>query len=112
MNQPPSVTPKPAVPQQAAPATSKLAVAPLADLLQSLHSTETGLSASDAAAILQTVGSNRVETVKSKGLLAAFIGRFSNPLVLICPKLRHYHRHRVDVSDPRCGAGASGPERR
>ena len=42
-----------------------------------------GLSASDAAAILKTVGPNRIDTVKPKRLLADFIGRFSNPLVLI-----------------------------
>ena len=68
---------------QAAPGTSDLAVRPLPELLQSLHSTEAGLSASDAAAILETVGPNQIETVKPKSLLAAFIGRFSNPLVLI-----------------------------
>ena len=95
MNQPLSVTPNAAAPQPAgerstkgaakyaAPETSDLAVIPLAELLQLLHSTDTGLSASDAAAILKTVGPNRIESVKPKRLLAAFIGRFSNPLVLI-----------------------------
>jgi len=95
MTQPLSVTPNAAAPQQTgdrstkgaavhvAPGTSELAAVPLADLLQSLHSTETGLSASNAAAILATVGPNRIDTVKPKTLLASFIGRFSNPLVLI-----------------------------
>ena len=42
-----------------------------------------GLSASDAAAILETVGPNQIGAAKHKSLLADFIGRFSNPLVLI-----------------------------
>ena len=95
MSQPPSVTPNAAVPQpagerstkgapeQAAPEISDLAAVPLADLLQWLHSTDAGLSASDAAAILETVGPNRIETAQPKSLLAAFIERFRNPLVLI-----------------------------
>jgi Mg2+-importing ATPase len=95
MNQPLSVTPDAAAPQlagesstkdaakYAAPETSNLAVTPLAELLQLLHSTDTGLSGSNAAAILKTVGPNRIESTKPKRLLAAFIGRFSNPLVLI-----------------------------
>ena len=60
-----------------------MAVVPLPDLLQRLHSTDAGLTASDAAAILEAVGPNRIDTAHRKGLLADFIQRFSNPLVLI-----------------------------
>ena len=95
MSQPPSLTPDAAVPQptgrrspkgapeQAAPGISDLAAVPLPDLLQRLHSTEAGLSTSEAAAILETVGPNRIETARHKTLLADFIGRFRNPLVFI-----------------------------
>ena len=95
MTQPLSVSPKAATLQptgdrsakgacaKLAPGKSDLAVVPLPELLQSLRSTEAGLSASDAAAILATVGPNRIDTVKPKRLLAAFVGRFGNPLVLI-----------------------------
>ena len=64
-------------------ATGQLATLPLPDLLQSLHSTATGLRASDAAAALKAVGPNRIESVRRKTLLLALIERFSNPLVLI-----------------------------
>ena len=70
-------------PAQAAPEISELAILPLPDLLQRLHSADNGLSASDAASILKTVGPNQVESSKQKTLLSAFIERFSNPLVLI-----------------------------
>ncbi len=95
MSQPPSSTPNATVPQpagegstegapkQTAPEISDLATVPLPDLFQRLHSTDAGLNASDAASILKTVGPNRVDTAHHKGLLAAFIERFSNPLVLI-----------------------------
>ena len=95
MNQPLSVTPNAAAPQpsgarstkgaaqHAAPGTPDLAVLPLSDLLQFLHSTGAGLSAPDAAAILKAVGPNRIESAKPKGLLTALMERFSNPLVLI-----------------------------
>ena len=63
--------------------STDLAVLPLAEFLQFLHSTDTGLSTSDAGAILNAVGPNRIETTKRRRLLAAFIERFSNPLVLI-----------------------------
>ncbi len=69
--------------RQAAQETSDLAVLPLPDLLQRLHSTEAGLSASGAASILKTVGPNQTESAKPKSLLSAFIEKFSNPLVLI-----------------------------
>ncbi len=95
MSQPPSLTPDTAVPQSTGERSSKgapeptaaeisdLAVVPLPDLLQRLHSTDTGLSASAAASILKTVGPNQVKSAKPKSLLAAFFERFSNPLVLI-----------------------------
>ncbi|MGD1037734.1 MAG: magnesium-translocating P-type ATPase [Roseiarcus sp.] len=70
-------------PEQAAPGISDLAAVPFPDLLQRLHSTEAGLSASAAAAILEAVGPNRIETAPRKSVLADFIGRFRNPLVLI-----------------------------
>src|SRR5271166_3059061 len=69
--------------KQAAPGTLDLAVLPFADVLQLLHSTDTGLSASDAASILKTVGPNQTESAKPKSLLAAFLEKFRNPLVLI-----------------------------
>ncbi|MGO9173534.1 MAG: magnesium-translocating P-type ATPase [Rhodomicrobium sp.] len=68
---------------QAAQETSDLAVLPLPDILQRLHSTEAGLSSSGAASILKSVGPNEIGSAKPKSLLAAFIERFSNPLVLI-----------------------------
>ncbi len=95
MKQPPSLTPDAAVRQpagersakgsteQAGLGTSDLSALPFAELLQLLHSTETGLRTSDAASILKIVGPNQVESAKPKGLLSAFIERFSNPLVLI-----------------------------
>jgi Mg2+-importing ATPase len=69
--------------EQAAAELSDLAVQPLPDLLKLLHSSEDGLSASDAGAILKTVGPNRIDSAKPKRLLVDFIGRFRNPLVLI-----------------------------
>jgi P-type Mg2+ transporter len=90
MDQPLSVTAQSAgerstkgVAEPVAPRTSDLAVLPLSDLLQYLHSTDSGLSAPDAAAILKAVGSNQIESAKTKSLLTAFIERFGNPLVLI-----------------------------
>jgi hypothetical protein len=59
---------------------SGLAVVPLRDLLQHLHSTDTGLSASDAASILKTAGPNEVESAKPKSLLSAIVERFSNQI--------------------------------
>jgi Mg2+-importing ATPase len=69
--------------EQAAAEVSDLAIVPLPDLLQRLHSTEVGLRASDAAAILEAVGPNLIAAAPHKGLLFAFIGRLGNPLVLI-----------------------------
>ncbi len=62
---------------------SDLAAVPLPDLLQRVHSTNTGLTASSAAAALEAVGPNRIDTARHKGLLLAFIERLGNPLVLI-----------------------------
>jgi Mg2+-importing ATPase len=59
------------------------ASAPLPDLLKQCNSTETGLSTAAAAEILDRVGPNQIDTAKRKSLLLAFIGRFSNPLVVI-----------------------------
>ncbi len=63
--------------------TTDFAVLSLPELLHLLHSSDQGLSTSDADAILQTVGPNRIDTAKPKRLLAEFIGRFRNPLVAI-----------------------------
>lgn len=62
---------------------SELAVLPLPDLMKSLHSTAAGLTSSDATALLEAVGPNRIDTAGRKSLLAAFLERFANPLVLI-----------------------------
>ncbi len=95
MSQPPSLTPDSAVPQaagerssksmpeQTAPDIADLAAVPLPDLLQRLHSTAAGLSAADAAAVLEATGPNLIATAKPKRLLFAFIQRLGNPLVLI-----------------------------
>jgi Mg2+-importing ATPase len=95
MNQTLSVTPNTATPRpagenatrgaakQTGAGTSDFAVLPVPELLQRLHSGDSGLSASDAAAILKAVGPNRIESVKQKSLLADIIGRFANPLVVI-----------------------------
>ncbi|MGA7324245.1 MAG: magnesium-translocating P-type ATPase [Rhodomicrobium sp.] len=64
-------------------ATADLAGIPLAEVMEFLHSSEDGLSAQDAAAILKSAGPNRIDTAKRKSLLIAFAERFSNPLVLI-----------------------------
>jgi P-type Mg2+ transporter len=55
----------------------------VSDLMQSLHSSVTGLRTSDAAAILKTSGPNEIDGATRKSLLRAFFGRFANPLVLI-----------------------------
>ena len=95
MSQPLSIGPSPQAPQpkaerprgegaeHAAQELSGLAALPLPELLQRLHSTEAGLSASDADAVLTEVGRNQIASVKPKGLLIAIVQRFSDPLVLI-----------------------------
>jgi magnesium-transporting ATPase (P-type) len=62
---------------------SDAATLPLSDLLRNLHSSETGLSTSDATDILKRFGANRIDTAKRKAFLLGFIERFTNPLVLI-----------------------------
>ena len=79
MDQPAGITIAP----HGAPTASDQATGPLSDLLASLHSAATGLSGADAAAILRTVGPNRIDQAAPRRLLAAFVGRFSNPLILI-----------------------------
>ncbi|HVP34244.1 MAG TPA: magnesium-translocating P-type ATPase [Steroidobacteraceae bacterium] len=69
--------------KQAGAGTWDFAVVALPELLQQLHSRDTGLSAADAAAILKTAGPNQIDSVKQKSLLADIIGRFANPLVVI-----------------------------
>lgn len=64
-------------------AQSDAAARPLPDLLHNLHSTESGLTTSDATDILKRIGPNRIDTAKRKSFLLAFIERFTNPLVLI-----------------------------
>ena len=95
MNQPLSGTPNAATPQpagdrgakgaaeQSEPGILDLASTPLPELLQQMHSSDTGLSATDAAALLKSIGPNRIDSAKRKSLLADFLGRFRNPLVLI-----------------------------
>ena len=95
MDQPPSVAPDADAPQpagqraakraaeQAAPEISELAFVPLSELMQRLHSADTGLGAAEAATLLDTVGPNRIDTAKQKRLVVAFLQRLGNPLVLI-----------------------------
>jgi P-type Mg2+ transporter len=59
------------------------ATLPLAALLASLNSSQTGLSAAEATARLRTYGPNVIATHGPTGLLIAFLRRFRNPLVLI-----------------------------
>ena len=79
IDQPASTTTAP----HGAPTASDQAAGPLSGLLASLHSNATGLSSAIAAAILQSVGPNRIDSAAPRRLLAAFIGRFSNPLIMI-----------------------------
>jgi Mg2+-importing ATPase len=79
MDQPAGITIAP----HGAPTASDQAAGPLPELLAFLHSAATGLSSADAATILQTAGPNRIDPAVPRRLLAAFIGRFSNPLILI-----------------------------
>jgi len=65
------------------PETTDLAITPISELLQSLNSSDNGLSSSDAAAVLKKVGQNQIESAKPKSLLAALIEKLRNPLVLI-----------------------------
>jgi len=69
--------------EQPVDGSSDPSVRPLPELLQSLHTTDNGLSASDAIAILKQAGPNRIDSTKPKSLLTAFIERLRSPLVLI-----------------------------
>ncbi len=69
--------------EQATPELSEFAAVPLPELLQRLHSADTGLGAAEAETLLETVGPNRIETAKQKRLVVAFLERLGNPLVLI-----------------------------
>jgi P-type Mg2+ transporter len=62
---------------------SDAATLPLSNLTRNLHSSENGLSTSDATDILTQIGANRIDTAERKSFLLAFIERFKNPLVLI-----------------------------
>ena len=68
---------------EASPEMADLAGVPLADLFQRLHSTDTGLGVAEAAALLESVGPNRIDTAKPKRLIVAFVERLGNPLVVI-----------------------------
>ena len=68
---------------EASPEIAELAGVPLAELFQRLHSTNTGLGAAEAAALLESVGPNRIDTAKPKQLIVAFVERLGNPLVAI-----------------------------
>ena len=68
---------------EASPEIAELAGVPLAELFQRLHSTNTGLGAAEAAAFLESVGPNRIDTAKPKQLIVSFVERLGNPLVAI-----------------------------
>ena len=70
-------------PVTVSPSLAGMAVSPLPDLMQSLHTSAAGLSGHDAAAALRTAGPNRIDAAAPRRLLAAFVGRFRNPLVLV-----------------------------
>ena len=93
---------------QSAPGTADFVGSPLADLMELLHSSEAGLRTSDAAAVLNTVGPNRIDAAKPSHLLTALVERFSNPLVFDfalrssgigvhrrSSKLPYHHDHRA-----------------
>ena len=65
------------------PTAADQAAGSLSDLFASLHSAATGLSGADAVTLLQAVGPNRIDQAAPRRLLAAFIGRFGNPLILV-----------------------------
>jgi len=69
--------------ERAAQELSGLAVLPLPELLQRLRSSEGGLGAAEADAVLREVGPNRIAAVKPKTLLLALVQRFTDPLALI-----------------------------
>ena len=77
----------PAPPGKGAPGTAspllQMAALPMADLMRSLGSGAEGLTTAGAADALRTAGPNRIDAAAPRRLLAAFIGRFRNPLVLV-----------------------------
>src|SRR5271165_2700762 len=72
-----------AAPARLEAAESDLAGASLTDLFERLQSGESGLTAPDAASLLEAVGPNILDVGQRKSLLVDFILRFGNPLVLI-----------------------------
>jgi len=83
MDQLAPVLPAKAAPGAVAPSLQCMAALPLADLMQQLGTSAAGLSGPAAAAALRTAGPNRIDAAAPRRLLAAFIGRFRNPLVLV-----------------------------
>ena len=61
----------------------RTAALPIASVLQSLGSGVGGMTTAGAANALQQAGPNRIEAAAPRRLLAAFAGRFRNPLVLV-----------------------------
>ena len=59
------------------------ATRPLQELLSLPHSSERGLSARDAASILETTGPNRIAPAPRKTVLADLLDRLGNPLALV-----------------------------
>ncbi len=59
------------------------ATRPLQELLSLPHSSESGLSARDAASILETTGPNRIAPAPRKTVLADLLDRLGNPLALV-----------------------------
>ena len=92
---------------QSAPGMADFAGSPLAGLMELLHSSEAGLRASDATAVLKTVGPNRIDAAKPS--LADGVDRtIQQPtrfdFALRCSgigvhrrssKLPHHHDHRA-----------------
>ena len=66
-----------------APELSDFATAPIPELFARLRSCESGLDAAEAATVLDSVGPNRIDTTKRRGLAVAFLQRLINPLVAI-----------------------------
>jgi P-type Mg2+ transporter len=64
-------------------ALSAVATVSLPNLMRNLHSTESGLSTSDATDILKRSGANQIDSAERKSFVLGFIERFRNPLVLI-----------------------------
>lgn len=66
-----------------ASAIGEFAARPVDELLRSLDSTDAGLDAAAAAARLDALGPNRIDTTAPKRLWSAFLARFRNPLILV-----------------------------